>query len=332
MVNAVAKKYAGFWLMFVLGLLVWLGGAAPAAQGGGSEITDRAGRKVQAAAPFGRIISLYSAHTENLLALSLDAALIGVSPQDRLPPGMGDKPRFSYHDGAEKFLAAHPDLVLIRPMIDWGYAPLVRRLEQSGIVVVSLQPETVEDMYGYWRDLGALTGRQSQAETLIERFTAAVAAFRQLTAGITSRPRVYFEAIHEKVKTFTPGSIPIFALEAAGGRNVAADAAQVRNTNIAYYGKERLLSRAHEIDVFLAQRGAMNQPSVAQIAAEPGFGAIRAVRQGRICIVDEALVARPTPRLLLGINQIGNCLFPEIFGPRGDAIVAQSGILFYPGD
>lgn len=331
MVNARIPKTA-LWLMLAFGLLVRLGGAAQAGPSGKQEIADRAGRQVQVAAPFGRIISLYSAHTENLLALGLDAALIGVSPQDRLPPGVSDKPRFSYHDGAEKFLAARPDLVLIRPMIDWGYAPLVRRLEQSGIVVVSLQPENVEDMYDYWRDLGVLTGRQSQAEVLVERFTAAVDAFRQLTTGIASRPRVYFEAIHQKMKTFTPGSIPIFALEAAGGRNVAGDAAQVRDTNIAFYGKERLLSRANEIDVYLAQRGAMNQPSAAQIAAEPGFSTIRAVQQGRICIVDEALVARPTPRLLLGINQIGNCLFPEIFGSRGAAIIAQSGIRFYPAD
>ena len=92
----------------------------------------------------------------------------------------------------------------------------------------------------------------------------------------------------------------IFALETAGGINVADDAKPVRNTNIAQYGKERILSRATEIDVYLAQSGAMNPPSVSMITSEPGFKAIKAVNDKQIYIIDEQIVSRPTLKIAGG--------------------------------
>lgn len=284
-------------------------------------LTDAVGRVVSISKPFARIISLYGAHTENLFALGAGRTVVGVTRHDTDSPAMRGKAVFSYHDGLERFLAADPDLVLIRPMIDRGYAPLVAGLEKHGITVVSLQPGTVEEMMAYWRNLGALSGRRLQAERMIAAFQQAVADFRVLAAPLRHRKRVYFEAIHNRMKTFTPGSMPIFALETAGGINIAADADQVRTTNIAYYGKERLLSRAAEIDVYLAQRGPMNQPTPALIRNEPGFEIIKAVRENQVFIIDEAIVARPTWRLLYGIEEIGSLLYPERFGTSGARIL-----------
>jgi iron complex transport system substrate-binding protein len=102
-------------------------------------------------------------------------------------------------------------------------------------------------------------------------------------------------------------------LESAGGVNVAADAARMRETNIAAYGKERILARADEIDVYLAQRGRMNPVQVEDITGEPGFGVIRAVRENQVFLVDEELVSRPTPDLLDGIVQVRARLYPELF-------------------
>jgi iron complex transport system substrate-binding protein len=290
------------------------------------KVIDRAGREVAVDRPFTRIISLYGAHTENLFALGAGASVIGITRHDNYPPAAGAKPIFSYHDGLERFLAAAPDLVLIRPMIDRGYAQLVRGLERNGIAVVSLQPASVEAMYGYWRALGLLAGRQDQAESQIAVFDQAVKYFQALTRDVAPRQRVYFEAIHQRMKTFVPGSMPIFALEVAGGTNVAGDAEQVRTTNIAFYGKERIISRGPEIDVFLAQRGTMNPATVSQIMNEPGFSVIKAVQNRRVCLVDEVLVARPTLRLLAGIDQIGRCLYPAIFETEGQRILEQAGL------
>ena len=276
-------------------------------------LVDQNGRAIRVDKPFDRIISLYGAHTENLFALGAGDAVIGVSRSESYPPAALEKPRFSYHDDPEKFLAARPDLVLIRPMIDRGYFQLMARLEKSGITVVSIQPGTVGEMYRYWRILGILTGKKAAALEMVSRFQTETTAIRAKTKPISPKKRVYFEAIHSRMKTFSQDSMAVFALETAGGVNVAEDAAPSRGTNIANYGKEKILSHAHEIDVYLAQHGAMNQPTVDEIRNEPGFGIIKAVQEGEIYIIDEEIVSRPTPRLIEGIHAIKNILYPNRF-------------------
>lgn len=130
---------------------VFLAGSATAAPSGvsGDTVTDRAGRSVLVERPFTRIISLYTAHTENLLAMGAGNALIGISRACAGLPGAAGRQVFSTHDGPERFLVAKPDLVLIRPMIDNGYPNLVQRLEKSGVTVLSLQPAGVEEMLEY---------------------------------------------------------------------------------------------------------------------------------------------------------------------------------------
>lgn len=287
-------------------------------------IIDQAGRRIVIPEPFKRVISLYGAHTENLFSLGLDNEIIGVSQHDDYPPQAMGKAVFSYHDDPEKFLAARPDLVLIRPMIDRGYPQFVTMLEKSGITIVSLQPGTVDDMFTYWAVLGMLTGQPDRAQQLISQFKKSVGAFKNLIASRVNRKRVYFEAIHSKMKTFAPDSMAIFALENAGGINIAVDAKPVRNTNIAYYGKERILSRAPEIDVYLAQYGTMNRPTASIIKQEPGFNIIKAVALDQIYIVDEKIVSRPTMRLLEGIYTIGRYLYPEIFDAGASKILNRT--------
>jgi len=306
-----------------IGLLVLLGicfSAAVAVSGEASfgienetTVIDQAGRKVDVSFPFHRIISLYGAHTENLFSLGAGAEVMGVSRNEAYPPEALTRPVFSYHDDPEKFMAVRPDLVLIRPMIDRGYPQFVRRLEKSGIVVVSLQPATIEEMYAYWRILGALTDRRARAGEMVRQFKEIVSGIRSITRKLPVRKKVYFEAIHSKMKTFSPESMAIFALETAGGINVASDAKSVRKTNIAGYGKERILSHSKVIDVYLAQYGAMNRPSISSIKNEPGFNIIEAVKNNQVFIIDEMIVSRPTLRLLEGVYKIGTILYPDVF-------------------
>jgi iron complex transport system substrate-binding protein len=289
--------------------------AEPMALVSENQLQDSAGRMVFVEKPFSRIISLYPAHTENLFFLGMEKEIIGVSRGDDYPDGVENKTRYSVHDGPEKFLAAKPDLILVRPMIDHGYAPLIKRLEQFGIAVVSLQPSDVDEMFVYWQILGRLTGKESQARDMVEYFRKSVDKIHSLVEGIEekNRKKVYFEAVHSKMKTFSPGSMPVFALKTAGGINVASGANSVRGTNIAYFGKERILSLAEQIDVYLAQQGAMNNSTKEMIQKEPGFSVIKAVREDKIYLVDEKLVSRPTMRLLWGIVMIGEILYPDIF-------------------
>lgn len=159
---------------------------------------------------------------------------------------------------------------------------------------------------------------------MVSDFKKTVNAFTRLSAGIEKKKRVYFEAMHSRMKTFTNDSMAVFVLETAGGFNIAADAKRVRNTNIAVYNKEKILSKAGEIDVFLAQKGAMNNPDRETILNEPGFKVIKAVREGQIFFIDEMIVSRPSFRLLIGIYEIGSLLYPDIFVKEGKKILDET--------
>jgi iron complex transport system substrate-binding protein len=66
-------------------LLAW-----PLAAVAGQAFVDDSGQTIQFDTPFKRIISLYPAHTENLYALGLEEAIIGVSPGETQPPRASD--------------------------------------------------------------------------------------------------------------------------------------------------------------------------------------------------------------------------------------------------
>ncbi|MGB3209990.1 MAG: ABC transporter substrate-binding protein [Desulforhopalus sp.] len=293
-------------------LLCWLIIPAPSLADNDKTIIDSSGQTVHVPKPFTRIISLYSAHTENLCSLGAEDLLVGISRSDDSPPSIIEKPRFSYREDPEKFIGLHPDLVLVRPMIERSYPQFINKLKQAGIAVISLQPNSVDEMFGYWENLGILTGHEAQAREMITVFKSRLKLVQDSLSEIQAeqRPRVYFQSIHKKMKTFAPESIGAFVLEQAGGINIAADAEQVRNTNIAFYGKERLLSRGSTIDIFIAQRGKMNPVDIATITNEPGFKAIKAVREKRVYLIEEALVSRPTLRILDGIEQLHALFYP----------------------
>jgi len=70
--------------------------------------------------------------------------------------------------------------------------------------------------------------------------------------------------------------------------------------------------------------GAMNRPSIEIIQNEPGFSAIKAIKNNEIYIIDEQIVSRPTMRLLQGIHQIGNILYPDQYGEERDEILGKA--------
>ncbi|BCS90205.1 ABC transporter substrate-binding protein [Pseudodesulfovibrio sediminis] len=279
----------------------------------GQTVTDSTGKTITFNTPFKRIISLYAAHTENLFKLGLEREIIAVSKGEDYPANALEKPTLNARDGVEKLLAAKPDLVLIRPMLSRGYPGLWAALKKHGITVLSFQPNSIPEMYAYWRSLGRLTGREVQAEAMVEEFKSRImqAEARLETVPMEDRPNVFFESVHRNISTFSPGSMPLFVLEMAGGINVATDARPKRGTNIASYGLERLLNKGKDIDVYLAQYGAMNQVSVKQIRTFPAASRIKATLSGNIFLVDEHLVSRPTMRLLLGIETVHRLLHLE---------------------
>ena len=307
------RKSNFFALMLTMAVcLAAVFGLQPAAAA--SSFVDDDGREVTVSAPFERIISMYSAHTENLYDLGAGDTLIGAHSTSTFPAAAAFLPRYDYNADPEKVIAADPDLVIIRPFISKRNPEFVEALETAGIQVVSLYPEKFELFDDYFRKLALLTGNEETAEQILTNFHQEIQHISDVTAAIPEKQRVFFESTDTNLRTVTDDSMAGLAIQLAGGINVAAGAEPTTaGSSIASFGAERILENADEIDVYISQRGAMNAGGNQHtIRIRPGFQTIKAVQDGRIYVINEKMVSSPNLRFLTGVREIARYLYPEV--------------------
>ncbi|GHV76039.1 hypothetical protein AGMMS49942_08600 [Spirochaetia bacterium] len=276
--------------------------------------TDDDGIRINLPEKRSRIISLYSAHTENLFAIGAGGALIGGHTTCTYPPEAASFAIYDYNGDPEYIIAAEPDLVLVRPFIRRRSPNYLAEIEMAGIPVVSLYAETLGDFDEYIRRLAQLTGTETEAEQQLALFRRGLDQVRTVTGGITEKQIVFFESTEAEIRTAAEGSLPALAIEIAGGVNIASGALPVtRGSSIAPFGAEKLLQHADEIDVYIVQRGSMNSSTGTALAARPGYHAIKAIQNNRVLYIDEKQISSPTFRYLSGVQEIARFLYPAHF-------------------
>ena len=276
------------------------------------EIMSESGKLVDLSKPHSRIISLYGAHTDVLMSIGAKENLVGV---DKSNIDLGIEV-FSYKDSVEKFIAKNPDLILIRPMIRDRFSGLIRSLVNANLTVVTIKPNNFEELDDYWLKLGILSGHKNGALKYKENFHMELGKLRKKADSIPigERKTVFFEARHKTNQTTSFDGIPAYILGVLDINNIAYDATPTKKgSSVANFPKELLLSRGEKIDVYIAQYGAMNRPTIKMIKSAPGYRAIRAVREGEIYVIDEYDVSRPTNGLLDGIKEVGKIVYPKYF-------------------
>lgn len=276
---------------------------------------DDDGNEIVVTKPAERIISLYSAHTENMCSLGLQDKIIGIGKADAYPPEILEKTVYDYRSDPEKLIAAEPDLVIIRPFVRRSAPDFIAAVENAGINVVSLYPDSFDEFDDYIEKLAILTGREIEAQALLEKFHKDINEVVEISKNIPEKVNVYFESTQTEYRTITDNSMAGRAIKFAGGINIAKDAVAIKEgSSIASYGAERILEKAEDIDVFIAQRGAMNSGGNPRaIRQRAGFKAIKAVANDRIYNINEKYSSSPTFRYSKGVHEIARMLYPDVF-------------------
>ena len=275
---------------------------------------DDVGKEISLDAPAERIISLYSAHTENLYSLGAEERLIGNYHTAIYPPEAAKLAVYDYSADPEKVISADPDLVIIRPLIARKAPDFVKALENAGICVVALYPDSLDKFDDYINKLAKLTGTEDKADELLDEFHSGLAEITALTKDANPKLSVFFETTETNIRTTTPESMPGMAITMAGGINAASDAvASEEGGTIAEYGIERVLEKADDIDVYVSQRGAMNSGgSLESIAERDGYDVIKAVKDNRVYTINEKLISSTTFRYVKGVREMARFLYPDI--------------------
>src|SRR5581483_169346 len=299
----------------------------PASSGrsGGRPAGTRAGG---AKARFMRVVSLLPSSTEILFAIGAGDTVVGVTHECDFPAAARTRPvltssllpheldaagidrhvRARVHAGSSlyglddaKLAALEPDLIVTQELcavcaVSYEIVDRAAKRLRGDPRVVSLEPSSLDDVFGTIRFLGELTGARAGAADLVARLTARADALR---ARVAARPRERVLVLEWTDPPMSAGHWTPGLVELAGGEPVVASP----GVNSRVLGWDEI-ARADPDVVIVAPCGFGLERAAREVAALPpeaarAFGALRAVREERAFAMDgNAYVNRPGPRLV----------------------------------
>jgi iron complex transport system substrate-binding protein len=259
------------------------------------QITDDRGVTITLAAPPQRIVSLLPSLTETVCELGQCQRLVGVDRYSNYPASVLKLPQLGggLDPNIEAIVALQPDLVLMSVS-----SRASERLEALGLKVVALETKSHADVKRVLETVGALLG-VSDALRVWREIDAGVSAAAQSLSPAARNTRVYFEVNRGP---YAAGETSFIGetLARLGVKNVVpASLGPFPKLNPEY------VVRANPDLIMIGNR------SMQAMVPYPGWSAIRAVREQRICVfgVEESnVVVRPGPRMAEAARIMAQCL------------------------
>jgi iron complex transport system substrate-binding protein len=279
--------------------------ASPVAAATGSvTVTDDSGHQVTLAKPAVRVVSLAPANTEIAFALGAGGKLVAGTSYDDYPAAAKALPKIGdfQSPSVEKIVSFQPDLVLAAGGIQAG---LRTKLENLGIKVFVVDPSTLDAVYTDLTSLGQLMGVSPQATKVVADMKQRAAVVEQKVAGL-SKPTVFVEIYSKPLMTAGKGTFIDNLVGLAGGTNIGSAA----GAGYPAFSSEVLFK--DNPDVYIATTGSMASPT--QIAKRSGYDGLKAVKDGRVYVIEDNLLVRSGPRLVDGLEQLAQAIHPEVFG------------------
>ncbi len=260
------------------------------------EVTDALGRRVRIAAPPQRIVVVFPSNVELAWALGLEDRVAAIGGRVRWPESARAKPSIGGSLGysAEAVAAYRPDLVVVTPS-HYSALGLVEAFERVQVPSVVLAHPDLPSVFRNIELLGRATGTEEAARQLRAGMEARLQAVSQALDGAPRRS-VYLEtaaAARGAFQTMGTGHYANDALQWAGGRNVFAD----------------LQGSQHDVIISLQQ--VPKDPAL--IAERPGWHSLRAVKNGRVVVLERSHKLIPGPRQIEAVEQYARALHPERF-------------------
>ncbi|MES2384287.1 MAG: helical backbone metal receptor [Pseudomonadota bacterium] len=262
------------------------------------QVTDDRGVSVSFTQSPQRIVSLLPSLTEGVCALDQCQRIVGVDRFSNYPASVRRLPVMGggLDPNIEGIVALRPDLVLLATS-----SRASQRLESLGIKVVALEPKSHADVRRVLSVLGVLLDvpEEAGASRLWRIIDASVSAAAQSLSPKARNSRVYFEVSRGP---YAAGEASFIGetLKRLGVKNVVpASLGPFPKLN------PEFIVRANPDVIMIGNR------SMQSMVPYPGWAAIKAVREKRICVfgVDESdVVVRPGPRMAEAARLMARCL------------------------
>ncbi|MDN8615400.1 ABC transporter substrate-binding protein [Variovorax ginsengisoli] len=271
----------------------WLCALALAAQA--TVVVDERGVGVELPKPPQRIVTVLPSLTESVCALGACDRLVGVDRYSNWPASVRALPQVGggIDPNVEAIVALKPDVVLLAKS-----SRVTDRLEALGLKVVVLEPKNHADVRRVLDALARVLGT-GDATAVWRAIDASVSAAAQSLPERVKRTRVYFE-VNSAPYAAGEASFIGETLARLGARNIVPAA-------LGPFPKlnPEFVVRADPDLIMVGERSAQG------LEQRPGWGRIKAVREGRICrftAEQSDVLVRPGPRMGEAARLMAECL------------------------
>lgn len=293
-----------------------------------------------------RVLSLIASSTEMVAALGGESLLVGRSHECDFPPSVKKLPQVTrpsfptggssaeidrevkrrvrdalsiYEVDREKLAELKPDVILTQTQCE-VCAVSLKDVEAALVdlvgmpaKVVSLQPNSLADIFEDIRRVGRAIGREAQGDCYAAELKGKISAISRVcrrVLGEAPKPRVAIVEWIEPLMAAGNWMPELVAL--AQGENLFGEAGK----HSPWMTMEELVSKDPDV-VIISPCGfdlARTKQELHLLTENPQFQALRAVREERVAIADgNQYFNRPGPRTLEALEIIAEILYPGAF-------------------
>jgi iron complex transport system substrate-binding protein len=291
-----------------------------------------------------KIASLLPSATEIVCALGLEKNLVGITHECDFPRSVTGKPHLTasrishetmssaeidhavrsqldghgsiYDLDVKRLEELKPDLIITQELcevcaVSYKQVEKAARTYVADAQVVSLEPNTISDIFDNIKTVGALTGTADRAEQVVAELENRLNDLREKTAAVEKRPRVFMLEWLEP--PFAPGHWTPEQTFLAGGDCVLGKAGE-KSVTTTY----REIYESNPEVLVLVPCGYYTEDILRQLpntVFPENFREISAFRNDAIWALDaSAYFSRPAPRVVDGAEILAKIFHPQIFG------------------
>ena len=245
-------------------------------------VTDMTGREITLEEPATRIVALTASDCEIICALGGMDLLVG---------------RGTYCDYPAE--ALEPQVVIMAKMAQTEEQ--IKALEDAGVHVVVSDAQDIEGTYAAIRMIGALLGKNEEAETVIDGMKTTFESLKGVCGD--GEKTIYFEVSPLEYGLWTAGANTFMneIAELLGLKNCFADV-----EGWAEISEEQVLERNPDYILTISMYFGEGPTPEEEIASRAGWENVTAVKNGAILNLQNNELSRPAPRLAEGAQMLAD--------------------------
>jgi iron complex transport system substrate-binding protein len=305
-----------------------------------------------------KIASLLPSTTEIVCALGLEKNLVGITHECDFPASIVEKPHLtasrishetmssreidhavrsnldghgSIYDLNEKLLQQlKPDLILTQELcevcaVSYKTVQKAAKIFVADAKVVSLEPNTIADIFDNIKTIGELCGIPEKAERVVGELQNRLDKIRSKAENVKNRPKVFMLEWLEP--PFAPGHWTPEQVEIAGGNCLLGKAGEKSQTTT----YEAILESKPEILVLIPcgyyTKDILRQLESTEFPSD--WRELPAVKNDNVWALDaSAYFSRPAPRVVDGAEILAKIFHPEIFGEPSETEAVRAQLNF----